>query len=136
MVIVLLKFSLFLTALNIDIVEALIALVLGMCRIPDGRYLRYRYLPVLRVLIPIFRKQQQSTERGRRQHKQRLCVLIIVPDWYKCPGTSDLNTNTATSRGYAHGRLALKYRYRPVFVTINNGTGIYCLRLLWTPSNE
>jgi len=40
----------------------------------------YQYRPVLRVSIPIFRKRPQSTDRGRQQHKRRLCVLLLVPD--------------------------------------------------------
>jgi len=43
----------------------------------DSNCFTSEYRPVTRVPILIFRKQLQSTDRGRRQHKRRLCVLII-----------------------------------------------------------
>jgi len=83
----------------------------------------YQYRLVLRLLITIYRKRLQSTDRGQWQHKRRLCVLILVPDQYMCPGSSDLYNNSATSQGCGPWviesvEIPILYQYQPVFVTI------------------
>jgi len=95
-----------------------------MCRIPDSRLLllaascitgEYRYRPVLRVSIPIFSKRPHSTDHGRRQNKQCLCVLTLVPD-YTSIWARQIHTPTLPpAEDTALGR-------NTVFVTINNGT--------------
>jgi len=66
--------------------------------VPDSGW-RYRWAPVPACIkdadsnIP----QTVAVDHGQRQHKQCLCVIILVPD--KCPGTPDLHSNTAAGWG-------------------------------------
>jgi len=58
-----------------------IGLVVVNWYVPDSCCItgEYRYRPILRVLIQIICKRLQSADYGRRQHKWRICVLILAP---------------------------------------------------------
>jgi len=45
-------------------------------------WLEYCQVPKIRVLIPIFRKRPQSTDRGRQQHKQRQGTCVRAHTTY------------------------------------------------------
>jgi len=70
--------------------------------------------------VPLSNKQTNKQTQSSGVIRS-LYVLILMPDIYKCLGTSDLYTNIATGKDTALSRPASKYRL--VFVTINTGTG-------------
>jgi len=93
--------------------------------VPDSRWpvlrYEYRYRPVLRVAILTIRKWPPSTDRGRWQHKRRLCVLCLTNTSARACQT--WIPTLPLAEDMALGRPASQYRYRLVFVTINTSTG-------------